>query len=254
MRIARRNLRRELRALRAYVILNTLAIAVVALAAFRGSSGPAKFDEIDVQRINVREPDGALRLVISNKALSPGPIEHGKPFGYKGGNRPGLIFYNDEGTEDGGLVFGGEDTGRGPSAGAQLSFDQYDQDQVVYLNYDEGHGKRTMGLHVADRGDVPIWQLAAELDSVNAMPAGPARTAARRKLLGLRDGKPLFAPRVFVGRDTARAADVVLSDPLGHPRLRLTVDSSGTPRIEFLDERGRIVREIRANVEAEGGR
>ena len=36
------------------------------------------FDEIDVRRINVREPDGTLRLVISNRARLPGVIVRGK--------------------------------------------------------------------------------------------------------------------------------------------------------------------------------
>lgn len=37
-----------------------------------GVTAPAtKFDTIDVQRINVREPDGTLRLTISNKARIP---------------------------------------------------------------------------------------------------------------------------------------------------------------------------------------
>ena len=61
------------------------------------------FDEITVHRINVTEPDGTLRLVISNRARLPGVMvqgKEGKP------NRPyaGMIFYNDEQTENGGLI------------------------------------------------------------------------------------------------------------------------------------------------------
>ena len=37
-----------------------------------------RFDEIDVHRVNVREPDGTLRLVISNDARLPGVIVRGK--------------------------------------------------------------------------------------------------------------------------------------------------------------------------------
>ena len=87
-------LRRELRALKAYVVISTLVIGVTALSAFRKAAMPTKFDEIDVERINLREPDGKLRLVLSNRARSPGPIAHGKPFGYPGGSRPGIIFFN----------------------------------------------------------------------------------------------------------------------------------------------------------------
>ena len=45
-----------------------------------------------------------------------------------------MIFFNDEGTENGGLTFSGQ---RGPDgryrASTGMSFDQFDQDQVVVL-------------------------------------------------------------------------------------------------------------------------
>ena len=53
------------------------------LAAFTLAGSPAaaakvqRFDEIDVHRINVREPDGTLRMVISNHARLPGVIVRG---------------------------------------------------------------------------------------------------------------------------------------------------------------------------------
>ena len=96
-----------MRFLKGYAFGATSLIIVLSILAFRRSDNP-HFKEIDVQRINVREPDGKLRMVISNSTLSPGPIAYGKPFGYPGGSRPGIIFYNDEETENGGLTFGGK--------------------------------------------------------------------------------------------------------------------------------------------------
>jgi hypothetical protein len=46
-------------------------------------------------------------MVIANRPRSIGPIYKGEPFGYRGGTRPGIIFFNDEGTENGGLTFTG---------------------------------------------------------------------------------------------------------------------------------------------------
>jgi hypothetical protein len=79
-------LKREVRLLRACVLSATLGIAIVGLTAFRRTSAPTRFDEIAVQRINIREPDGNLRMVVSDKARSTGPIAYGKAFGYPGGN------------------------------------------------------------------------------------------------------------------------------------------------------------------------
>ena len=241
----RRRLRRELRLLRAHALVTTPLLVVLALAAFQQGARKARFTEIDVERINVVEPDGKLRLVIANRPRSIGPIYKGKPFGYPGGSRPGIIFFNDEGTENGGLTFDGRRLPDGTfRAGAHLSFDQFDQDQVLYLTYADNNGQRRMGLTVADRADVPIYDWVLRRDSINKMPEGPEKTAALERLRGPVNGVPLFAQRAYVGRDVARSALVTLSDPLGRARLRLVVDSLGAARIEFLDEGGRVVQRI----------
>lgn len=71
--------------------------------------GPAKavFQEIDVQRINIREKDGTLRMVISNTDQMPGIIYKGTDYPHPNRKTAGMIFFNEEGTENGGLSFGG---------------------------------------------------------------------------------------------------------------------------------------------------
>ena len=236
--------RRELLVLRVYAGLATALLGVFTLGAFRQSQRP-KFDEIDVQRINVVEPDGKLRLVISNRERSPGPIAYGKPFGYPGGTRPGLIFFNDEETENGGLIFSGKTEDGKYGAVGHLSFDQYNQDQVLYLQYIDENGTRRTGLTVADRANVPIMDLVAKMDSIRKLPEGPAREAAT-KALAPADGTPLFAERVYVGRNTAQTALLRLSDRSGKPRILLQVDSTGAPSLEFLDAEGKVVSRLPA--------
>lgn len=101
-------LEKEVRFLKRYAVVATLVCGLLTLTAFTIQNRKQKFEEIDVERINVVERDGTLRLVISNKARSSGPIQRGKAFGYAGGERPGMIFFNDEGTEAGGLTVGGK--------------------------------------------------------------------------------------------------------------------------------------------------
>lgn len=96
---------RDVRFLKRYAIVTSTMLVVLTVAAFTRTSRNAKFDEIDVQRINVVEPNGHYRMVISNRPRSIGPVYKGAPFGYPGGGRPGIIFFNDEGTENGGLTF-----------------------------------------------------------------------------------------------------------------------------------------------------
>lgn len=234
-------IRRELRLLKGYAVVVTALLGTLSVAAFQQGAQKTKFTEIDVERINVVEPDGKLRMVIANRPRSIGPIYKGKPFGYPGGSRPGIIFFNDEETENGGLTFTG---GRGADgkyrASSGFSFDQFNQDQVLYLQYADDNGTRRMGLTVADRADADIFDIVQQRDSLSRLPDGPAKEAALRTLMGPRNGVPLFAQRVYVGRDQARSAVINLSDQNGRPRLRLRVDSLGAPSLEFLDDSGRV--------------
>jgi hypothetical protein len=238
-------LRRDVAWLKMYALCSTAAFAVLALAAFARPAAPTKFQEIDVERINVVEKDGKLRLVISNRDRSPGPIAYGKPFGYAGGSRPGMIFFNDEGTENGGLTFSGKRGADGKFASTvHMSFDQYNEDQVIVLQYTDENGRQRKGLQIADRADVPILDLVKQQDSLKKMPDGPAKEAAMKKFLEPRPGEPLFAQRVYVGRDQTKTALLLLSDKMGHPRLRLSVDSLGKASLDFLDVDGKVVKSI----------
>jgi hypothetical protein len=233
-------LRRELRMLKGYALIVTVLLGTLSLAAFRQASQKTRFGEIDVERINVVEKDGKYRMVISNRDRSIGPIYKGKPFGYAGGNRPGIIFFNDEGTENGGLTFQGTRTDGKVDAGTHMSFDQFNQDQIVNLDYSDRNGRRWAGVSILDRADVDIFDMVRERDSIMKMPEGAARTDALQAWAGPRNGVPLAAQRVFVGRDISKAAVLDLSDPNGKPRIRLQVDSLGMPSLEFLDATGQV--------------
>ena len=254
-------LERDVRVLKLYAGAMTLVVGVLSLAAFTRAvptvfsdirSAHAKFDEIDVERINVREPNGNYRLVISNRPRSIGPIYKNKPFGYEGGGRPGLIFFNDEGTENGGLTFTGSSCTNGKlstgrtcrpgdyAASTHMSFDQFNSDQVLNLDYQEANGQRVTGISVNDRAVWDIYDQVKLRDSILKIADTIARKAAMAELAAPRNGVPLVAQRMFIGKDPAKSAVLNLSDPNGKPRLRLVVDSLGAARIEFLDAAGKV--------------
>jgi hypothetical protein len=237
-------LQRDVRFLKRYAIVSTTLFVVVSLAAFKRSAHE-KFTEIDVERINVVEPNGMYRMVISNRPRSIGPIYKGKPFGYAGGNRPGIIFFTDEGTENGGLGFGGSQTPDGRfQASTHMSFDQFNQDQVLNFDYNDGPRGRLVGISMLDRAQVDIYDLVAQRDSIMKMTDTVARNAALQRWAGPRGGVPLQAQRVFLGRNRSKAATLELSDPDGKPRIRIAVDSAGAASISFLDASGRVVSRI----------
>ena len=231
--------------LRAYSALMTVLVGALTITAFRQTTQKTRFTEIDVERINIVEPDGKLRMVISNRPRSIGPIYQGKPFGYAGGTRPGIIFFNDEGSENGGLTFTGRRRDDGTySSSVGMSFDQFDQDETLTLRYSDENGRKTTGINIAERDERNIYELVLQRDSINKIADSTTRAAALQRLLGPRNGVPLVASRVYLGRGRDRSALLNLSDPNGRPRLRLRVDSLGKASLEFLDENGAVTTRI----------
>ena len=236
--------RRELRQVRAVLLTGGIVAAILALGAFRQAQR-TRFAEIDVERINVVEKDGKLRLTISNRARFPDPIIGGKSYPLRGGTgagSAGLIFFNDEGNENGGLAYAGRQTATGHRANGHMTFDQFDQDEALAFTYSDVDGRSRAGLTISDRSSLPIKIFADSAMAFQALPDGPEKT---RRLQALRDspigeaGKSSL--RVFVGKMPDRSAILQLGDPGGRARLRLTVDSLGNPAMEFLDDAGRVV-------------
>jgi hypothetical protein len=221
------DVRRELRLHR---LISTLCfMGFVALAAW--NIWLQHRHEVTVERLNVVEADGRLRLVISNSARQAQAILNGRVLD-PGRTRPaGLIFFNDEGDENGGLVF----SGKSGKADAGLTFDQYRQDQVVALQYQESAGKHSGGLYVWDRAEMPLDLLIDGFKAAEALPE-PQRTLAMARL-----PQSNGARRVFVGKDEDRSSEIALFDQLGRPRLRMRVDPSGQPTLEFLNANGTVL-------------
>ncbi|HET9371480.1 MAG TPA: hypothetical protein VFO19_14570 [Vicinamibacterales bacterium] len=236
----RHRLRRQFLFMRLYATATSLALVVIAAAAFRQT--PAKsLGEITVERINVVDANGTLRMVISNKdRMHPGvvdgvTIDRPRPVA-------GMLFFNDEGDEVGGLTYTGTMTNGQGRANAGLMFDQIKQDQTIGLSYAEGNGQRSAGFQVWDRSDtVRLSDLITRLNAANKLPAGAQRDAA---IAEIRSTAPPGPRRVFVGKTQNKAATVALSDADGKPRLTLTVDAAGNPRIELLDEAGKVIARI----------
>jgi hypothetical protein len=201
----------------------------------------AKFDEIDVQRINVREPDGTLRMMISDKARFPGLIIRGKEYRHLR-SQAGMLFFNDEGTENGGLIFGGhkDKYGKIIDSGGSLTFDQYDQDQIVQIEGSHDSNGHFAGLTVFDRPDRPIEKDLQESPSIESM-----SPAEREKLMAQRAKNNYYgAARIKVARTDDGAAGISLRDAQGRPRIVMQVSKEGLSSLKFLDADGKVLNEL----------
>jgi hypothetical protein len=219
--------------------------AAAPTALVMADSGPPKavFDEISVKRVNIIEPDGKYRLVLANSERFPGLFMEGKEYKHHSRDGGGMLFFNDEGDEVGGLTFGSKTVGDNRRASGSLMFDQYKQDQTVGIQYSEANGNRTAGLRVWDRPDwsiKPLMEMSARAAASDE--AGKARIREEMRAYAMANGGA-GAERVFAGKATEDAI-VRLADKSGKPRLLLKVGADGEPSIEFLDTAGKVVKRI----------
>jgi hypothetical protein len=246
---AERRIRVLQRIVAACVVASAAALALAAVVALRGplaspGAPPSKLDELTVERLNVVEPDGTPRMIISSRARFPGSFSRNKHI-----PRPdrrdlaGILFVNDEGTENGGLVQSGklDDSGK-VAAGLSLTFDRFRQDQMLQLLLDEGDDGANAGVIINDRPSHKVFDIdktmrlveetrelaPAERDAAIQRHAELGHLGNRRAYFGTRQG----------------SSTLVLNDPQGRPRLALSVSPTGEPSIELLDETGRPVRTI----------
>jgi hypothetical protein len=219
----------------------TLVFAVAVLAAFAESWQKQKFGEIDVERINVVEPDGTLRMVISNKALFPGIIIKGSETPHPDRKTAGMLFFNDEATENGGLIFGGSKDRAGKvSSYGHLSFDQYEQDQVFSIDAGEENGKRTSELRILDQPDRPITDDIAAAGRISKLPQSE-QAAAWQKYFSTHKK---FETRISLGRSDDRSVALRLKDVEGRDRIVVKVQPDGAPVLQFLDENGKVTSQL----------
>jgi hypothetical protein len=192
------------------VYAGLLTLAFLGGAVYGNDKRANAADEITVQRINIVEPDGTPRLIISNHARLPGVLVHGKE---KPMDRPqaGLVFLNDEGSEIGGLIFGGrkDKDGKVRDSGGSLSFDRYEANQVVQLLGVDDSEDRLAGLVVSD---------------------SPSGNDVRR--------------RIWLGRGDDGVASLALLDGAGHKRIVMKVAENGESQISVLDAAGKTVKEL----------
>ena len=204
------------------------------------------FDQITVHRINIVEPDGTPRMILAAKARFPGQFIHGKETARPDRNdSAGAIFINDEGTENGGLLFGGYKAKDGEfHSFVHLSFDEYESDQTLSLDAQQDGNDR---FSLVGLNDMPSQDYTAEeratRAALRAMAAGPAKMQALRSF---RIAHPNVGqkPRIQLIRSNRGEATLRIADAVGNNRIEIGVDAKGNPSLVFLDSNGKVIQRL----------
>lgn len=228
-------LKREIRLLKIYSGILTVALLGTLFYVVR-QSNDNRFEEITVERMNIVESNGDLKLVISNSERQHQGIVNGKPLP-KREREAGLIFFNSVGDECGGLVYDGNDK----EAGLVLSVDKYRDDQIMQLQYIENteEDARKYGMQFWDYPKEDGYD-----ERSKAFEAYQQLTDKDKKMatyLKMKQDGLLPEDRMFVGKKMNEEVGLFINDNKGNPRIRIFIDRDNNPKIELLNEEGDII-------------
>ena len=183
-------------------------LPIATAAAKSPSAVPASFDTITVQRINVADADGTTRLVIANSTRLPGAIVHGKEYPRSINDAAGVLFLDTKGEETGGLAMS-----------------KLRDNNVATMTFDYTY-QPTDGIRIWKQESVDGTNWRAAFDIFDRRPY----TGAVESSQGVQ--------RIALADENQRA-ELVISDPDGHPRIRIGVDKGGEPSIVMLSPEGK---------------
>jgi hypothetical protein len=219
----------------------TLVFAVTVLGGFAAMRDP-KFGTITARRINIVEPDGTVRLTISNRADFPGGWIHKKE-----SPRPdrrdaaGMLFMSEEGTEQGGLIWGASQLPDGTIENhGHLSLDQYEENQIFALDAGQEGKDKFSRITIADQGDYPVEEKRKAEDQIGRLPADKQDAAWEAFFAAHRHD----VKRLVLGRAPDGSVGLNLRDGNGQVRIVLEVQSGGKGVLQFLDESGKVMSEF----------
>lgn len=246
-------LTRQVNMLKAIVFMLVLLNGFFLFSAFNKKTGKEKFEEIDAERINIVGTNGKPVMVLSNKRLIPGVSMNGKtyPKEFSDGreNYTGIIFFNEQGDEVGGLIYNGwpkKDSGY--YAVEHLSFDQWKQNQVVAMQYLDNGKSRRAGLRVWDRPtNVSMDEIFDRFKARNAAPKNSAAYDSISKEIqasALRGDNGV--ERMFIG-SLNEEAQIQLKDKKGNVRAMLYIDKNGDAKLDFFDKKGTVTKSLPGN-------
>jgi hypothetical protein len=156
---------------------------------------------------------------------------------------PSMVFYNGDGDEMGGWSWGGHRSSDKTFVQYMtLSEDQFEQNDDLVLHFADSDGGREAYLTGMEQADsTPTDVLMTQLNAAVAR----GRTLAEKDAIGRQFASEHFQSRqrFYVGYNS-ETAKLLLADKQGNPRIVLAVMPDGTPRLTFLDAKGRVTYQI----------
>ncbi|MDX1629028.1 MAG: hypothetical protein R3345_10040 [Fulvivirga sp.] len=239
-----KNLNKELAVYRILAAGTVCAVILMTTFGFT-DNGNTKFKTIDVERINIVEPDGTVKMVITNVDQFPNGKDsiNGRPVNEDRKKRSGMLFFNEDGMECGGLIYDGKAKENGHSSGLSLTYDQYDGDQVMQLittDYKK-EDKRMVSSALVFNDRAPHETQLGTSKIFQELRAIEDREERRAKYKNyVEQGVIGSAPRIMLGKTRSENNGLFLFGDKGEPRARFYVDKENNVKLEVFNEEGKV--------------
>jgi hypothetical protein len=238
---------RELVFLRTFAATVALGVILLTASAFKKSTNQ-RFSEIDVERINIIEKDGTVKMIITNVERFPNgnDIINERPTNDDRKKRSGMLFFNEDGIECGGFIYDGQKNENGHSAGLSLTYDQYDGDQVMQLKtldfLKDDNRYVSSSLSFNDRPEkesqLKTFEIMEELEELGKKdPKAMQEKYKQYEEQGLVGG----VTRVMIGKTRNLSNGLFLFDDKGSPRAMFYVDKENNAKLDFFNEKGEVI-------------
>ncbi|GGW73194.1 hypothetical protein DFQ11_10843 [Winogradskyella epiphytica] len=234
---------------RELVILRTFTVCIVGCMVFMSMHGfkikeDRSFGTIDVERINIVEKDGTVKMLITNEAHFPtkGDSINNTVY-HERKKRAGMLFFNEDGKECGGLIYDGKKNENGHSSGLSLTYDQYDGDQVMQLltTDTKREGRRFVSSMLAfnDRAENETQELTNQINLELEAIKDPMER--RKKYMAYKEqGLVGSTPRIMLGKTTSQNNGLFLFDDNGMPRAQFSINKDNEVQLVVYNEKGEI--------------
>lgn len=194
---------------------------------------------INVEQLNIVEADGTKKLCLFNSQNIPPLIMDGEdilPGHRQGSGSAGIIFFNTEGDECGGLALSSQKLPDGGyRSDLSMAFDQYKNDQLVQMFISEENQVREYGFKVFDRPNAHLKETVVLMQQ-----AREAKTEEERAQI-LSPVLSKTAVRMHIGKKADGSVGIRINDSCGRERIRVIVDENDEPHLELYDENGTVI-------------
>ena len=184
-----------------------LTVSLLMLLYSFGSKHNEQFDEITVKRINIVDSKGVNRIILSNQERMEPPIILGKKY-KRSVNPAGIIFYNENGDECGGIALS-----KNPETSTYaLALDYNNADAIGLLTQQNSRTNTYRSGLIINDMDLS-GKIGANVNRINLM------------------------------TDNGNSG-LIINGPDQKPRIIISVDSIGNPLFKIMNKEGKIIKEV----------